>query len=162
MTTKTAFTTAEWKTLMQAPFVAGMYITMADPSLSDSFKESVAVASKVAKTARSGSGTELLAALAGEFNDFSNAAQAKPEFAARDMESIKAEALADIKAAAALLQQKATAAESAEIRQWLYDVALAAAEAAKEGDILGIGGVRVSDAEKAALAQLAQALNIAA
>ncbi|MCB0091563.1 MAG: hypothetical protein KDE54_26915 [Caldilineaceae bacterium] len=160
MTTKSAFTDAEWKTLMQAPFVAGMYITMADPSLGDSFKESVAVASKVAKTARSASGTELLVALAGEFSDFSNAAGAKPEFSARDVDAIKAEALADVKAAATLLQQKATAAEAAEISQWLYDMGLTAAEAAKEGDFLGIGGVRVSDAEKAALAHLAQALGV--
>ncbi|MEZ4655934.1 MAG: hypothetical protein R2911_00005 [Caldilineaceae bacterium] len=162
MTTQSAFTSAEWKTLMQAPFVAGLYITMADPSLSGSFKESVAVASKVVNTARSTSGTELLMALAGEFNNFSHAAQARPEFAAHNIESIKAEALADINAAAELLQQKATAAESAEIRHWLYSVAVAAAEAAKEGGFLGIGGARVSDAEKAVLAQLAQALNISA
>ncbi|MEZ4664383.1 MAG: hypothetical protein R2911_43180 [Caldilineaceae bacterium] len=78
----------------------------------------MAVASKVVNTARSTSGTELLMALAGEFNNFSHAAQARPEFAAHNIESIKAEALADINAAAELLQQKATAAESAEIRHW--------------------------------------------
>lgn len=161
MTTKSAFTADEWKSLMQAPFVTGMYITLASPSLTDSFKESVAVASMVVKTAQSSMGSELLADLAAEFKDLSAAKAAKPEFSTHDIESIKAEALADVKAVAELLNRKATAAEAGEISQWLYNVALAAAEAAKEGDILGIGGVRISDAEKAALAQLAEVLGVA-
>lgn len=162
MTTKAAFSAEEWKILMQAPFVAGMYITVASPSLTDSIKESVAVASKVAKTAQSATGSELLNAIVSEFKDFSSAKQAQPDFAARDLEAVKSEALADMEAAAHLLNSKATAAEASEIQQWIYDVAVTAAEAAKEGDVLGIGGVRVSDEEKAALAQLAERLGVAA
>jgi hypothetical protein len=40
----------------------------------------------------------------------------------------------------------------------LQEVALKVAEAAKEGGILGIGGVAVSDAERATLAEIAAAL----
>lgn len=162
MTTKAAFTTDEWKMLMQAPFITGMYITMASPSLTDAVKESVAVANRVAKTAQSDSGSELLIALVGEFKDLSTAKMAQPDLSAREPEAIKSEVLADIKAAAALLDSKATPAEAREITQWIYDIGVTAAEAAKEGDILGIGGVRVSDEEKVALAQLASALGISA
>ncbi|MFO7632566.1 MAG: hypothetical protein R6W76_08510 [Caldilinea sp.] len=40
------------------------------------------------------------------------------------------------------------------------NVAVATAEAAKEGDFMGIGGVRVNEAEKAALQQLAEILGV--
>ncbi|MCB0140528.1 MAG: hypothetical protein KDE50_11525 [Caldilineaceae bacterium] len=160
MTTKAAFTTDEWKTLMQAPFVVGMYITMASPSLTDAIKESMAVAKEIAKTAESASGSELLTALVDEYKDAATAKMAQPDFNTRDIEAIKTEALADVKSAAAVLKSKATPAEATEITKWIYDIGVAAAEAAKEGDFLGIGGVRVSDDEKAALAQLASALGV--
>jgi hypothetical protein len=40
----------------------------------------------------------------------------------------------------------------------LQEIAQKAAEAAKEGGFLGFGGVAISDAEKATLAQIAAAL----
>ena len=46
--------------------------------------------------------------------------------------------------------------------QFLVDVARITAESSKEGGILGIGGVRVSDQEKAALERLANALDLPA
>ena len=45
-------------------------------------------------------------------------------------------------------------------KRWLLATARHAAEAAKEGGVLGIGGVSVSDAEQAALAEVAGALGI--
>ena len=54
-----------------------------------------------------------------------------------------------------LLNQKATPEEAQGIRQWLYQVAVNVATATKEGGFLSIGAVRVSDAEKAALVELA-------
>ena len=53
-------------------------------------------------------------------------------------------------------------AEARPVKAWLYRVAVATAEAAKEGDFMGIGGVRVNDAEKAALAELAAILQVPA
>jgi hypothetical protein len=47
-------------------------------------------------------------------------------------------------------------------KQLIYHTALASADAAKEGDFMGIGGVRVNDAEKAALSELASILNVPA
>ena len=61
-----------------------------------------------------------------------------------------------------LLATKATPEETNEIKEWLAKVAQATAEAAKEGGFLGIGGVLVSDQEKAALATVHDALGLAA
>ena len=44
---------------------------------------------------------------------------------------------------------------------WLLTVATATAEAGREGGFLGIGAVRVSEQEQAALAALKQALGLA-
>jgi hypothetical protein len=48
------------------------------------------------------------------------------------------------------------------VRSWLATISRAVADASKEGGILGFGGVQVSDAEKATLAQVASALKVTA
>lgn len=160
MTTKSAFTEKEWKLLLQAPSMAGMYITLASPSFTDSVKESMAVANKIADAARAGSGPELTLSLVEEFKSFSNVRAMQPKFESHDPEAIKAEALASLREATAAVNQQASADESQEYRKWVYDIAVAAAEAAKEGDILGIGGERVNEAERVALEEIASALDL--
>ncbi len=44
-------------------------------------------------------------------------------------------------------------------KAWLEDLARRVAEASKEGGFLGFGGVQVSDAEKATLAEISAALS---
>ncbi len=56
-----------------------------------------------------------------------------------------------------LLAVKQATAELQDYRTWVMDIAKAVAEAAKEGDFLGIGGQRVSDGEAAVLAELERA-----
>jgi hypothetical protein len=60
-----------------------------------------------------------------------------------------------------LLNRKAPG-EAEGVKRWLLGTAQQAAEAAREGGFLGIGGVKVSDAEKAALAEVAQVLGVKA
>jgi hypothetical protein len=60
-----------------------------------------------------------------------------------------------------LLARKAPAPEAEGYKRWLLTVAQRVAEAAKEGGFLGIGGVRVSEAEQATLAEIAGALGVA-
>jgi hypothetical protein len=52
--------------------------------------------------------------------------------------------------------------EAESSKRWLLGAAQRAAEAAKEGGFLGIGAVRVSEAERTALAEVAQALGVKA
>jgi len=56
-----------------------------------------------------------------------------------------------------VLDQVGAPGEKAGFCTWLLDVAQATAEAGREGGFLGIGSVRVSDQEKAALEELKQA-----
>jgi hypothetical protein len=60
---------------------------------------------------------------------------------------------------AALLDSKA-AADAPGFKTWLQHIAAGAAEAANEGGFMGFGGVKVSEAEKATLAELSSALGI--
>ena len=53
-----------------------------------------------------------------------------------------------------IVRAKGGDAEAAAFGSWLMMLAQATAEAAKEGGVLGIGSVRVSDKEKAALVAL--------
>jgi hypothetical protein len=64
-----------------------------------------------------------------------------------------------LRQAAALVEAKCSPEEAAGFKQWLVDVAQAIAAADKEGSHFGIGGQRVSDKEKAALAELDKLLN---
>jgi hypothetical protein len=70
----------------------------------------------------------------------------------------QAKAVDALKKVAILLDTKASADAQA-FKSWLQAIGQRTADAANEGGFLGFGGVAVSDAEKAALDQIAQALN---
>ena len=160
MTSKADFTAEEWLQLLQGPMITGVVISMASPAVGDMVKESMAVAKTIAAAAQGASGDGLYAELVHEYSNKETMKQAQPKFEKADIETVKAQAMDEVKAAAALLDRKAQPDEAAPIKQFYYDAAVASAQAAKEGDFLGIGGVRVNDAEKAALAELATILNI--
>jgi len=61
----------------------------------------------------------------------------------------------------ALVAAKASPAEAEAYRQMLLGVAQQAADASKEGGFLGFGGVRVSEKEKAFIAEVRSAAGIA-
>lgn len=160
MTGKADFTSEEWQQLLQAPMIAGVVISMASPAVGDMIKESMAVAKTIAAAIQGATSEGLYAELVHEYQNKDVMKQAQPKFEKSDIETVKAQAMEEVKAAAALLDRKAQPDEVAPITQFYYDAAVASAQAAKEGDFLGIGGVRVNDAEKAALAELATVLNI--
>jgi len=62
---------------------------------------------------------------------------------------------------AALLDAKAPA-DAAAFKTWLRHVSQTVAESATEGGFLGFGGVKVSEAEKATLDEISQALGLPA
>lgn len=155
MTAKAGFSPTEWEQLLEAPVLAGMYISMSSPSLMGSIGESMSIAKTIAASLQQAAGNELLTAMLADFQDKEAAKLAKPEFETKDPAQLK-QVIADrLHGAVALLNQKATSEEAQGIKQWLYQVALNAAMATKEGGFLGFGAVRVSDAEKAALVELA-------
>jgi hypothetical protein len=52
-------------------------------------------------------------------------------------------------------------ADAVAFKAWLFGVSQKVAEAATEGGFLGLGGIQVSDAERATLDEIAEALGIA-
>jgi hypothetical protein len=74
-------------------------------------------------------------------------------------EELKAAALEHLRQAVGLLEQKATPEEVDEYKRFVLTLANRVAEAHKEG-FLGLSGERVSDAERAAVAEIAQTLGI--
>jgi hypothetical protein len=78
----------------------------------------------------------------------------------RSAEQFTALALEDCRAAAALLASKCTPQEAAEYKAWVGAVAEKVANAATEGGFLGFGGERLSEGEKAFIAQMRSALGV--
>jgi hypothetical protein len=74
---------------------------------------------------------------------------------------IVSKALDSLKAASALLDAKG-GSDAAPFKTWLAGVAKSVAEAAPEGGFLGFGGTQVSEAEKATVAHIAEALGVPA
>lgn len=160
MTDKSAFTPEEWDALMEGPMSAAMVIAVASPSLFGAMKEAMSAAKNIAKATEAPQ-DELMTALMAEFKNRETAKEAQPELESRkDPAQAKAALMAKVQNAAAVANQKATAEEAKSYRNWLYQIAVDAANASKEGGFLGIGAVRVSDAEKAALHELATALGV--
>jgi len=160
MTIKTGFTDEEWTQLLQAPGAAGIYIMMSDPSfVVGSMKEAFAVSSSILDKDK-GNNSELLTALLADFKEKEMAKQARLKFDKKDLNTVKQTASDALKQAARILDSKATPEESAEIKGWLSDLSVRAANAAKEGGFLGFGGTKVSENEKVALQEIADKLGV--
>ena len=160
MTTKAAFTPEEWTDITRAPLAASLLITMASPSIFGSMGEIFGATRTLVEGAQQPTGNELLDSILAEFKDLETARNAQPQIESRDPAAIKSELLGVIQRATALIAAQGTPEEVGPIKQWLYEIATNTANATKEGGILGIGAVRVSDAETQALADLAMLLDV--
>ena len=165
MAGKGNFTPDEWKTLLESVMMAGIAVTAADPSgLWGTLKESMASALAVMGAAHDPSATELVHALATEFETSDGRSTARDglrtQLSGKRPPEIVAQSLDVIKQAAAIVAAKAPG-DTASFKAWLQHISQGVAEAATEGGFLGFGGVQVSDAEKATLAQISASLGLA-
>ena len=160
MTTKADFTDEEWARLERAPFVAGMAISLADPGGPiEAVKESMAALKTVTEAAQSGGQSELVDAVAKSVTDKAQKRQSpladfKPRGALAGEEILE-----ELRAANALVAEKATPEEAAGYREWLLTAAKRAADAAKEGGFLGFKAERVSEGEQRMLDKLGEVLS---
>jgi hypothetical protein len=166
MAGKTDFTPDEWKTLLESVMMAGLAVTAADPSgLWGTLKESMASARAVIGAKHDANATELIKAIAGEFETGEGRATARDglrtQLSGKTPPEIVAKSLEILKQAAAIVGAKAPA-DAAAFKGWLQHISQSVAEASTEGGFLGFGGVRISDAEKATLAQISASLGLAA
>src|SRR5215203_2088392 len=161
MANKTSFTPVEWTKLLESPMMAGIAITAAEPSgLWGLLKESLSGGWALLEAKTSGP-NELIKAVATDFGTGEGRAAARDGVQARLSGSkpveVRDKAIAALREAAAIVDAKAPG-ESAAFRDWLKQIAQKTAEASTEDGFLGFGGVQVSEAEKATLAEIASAL----
>lgn len=167
MADKANFTPDEWKLLLESVVMASMAVTAADPSgLFGLIKEGLAGGSTLAQ-ARMGTGTNpLIKAVVDDFSTSGGRAIAqdgvKQKISGKQLPEVKALCIQTLQQAAAVLDAKAPS-DAAAFKNWLHQLSQNVAEAASEGGgLFGIGGVPVSDAEKATLAEISSALKLAA
>jgi hypothetical protein len=150
MTKKAEFNAEEWSKVTEGPLIAGMRVVAADKG--GTIRETLAMG-KVYTHARESSGeSELLDELV------TSPPSLKPgEFKSQD--ELSAATVERLNDALRLVEAKATPEEVDAYKKFVTSVAEAAANAHKEGGILGIGGKQVSDDERKALDEIAGVLS---
>jgi hypothetical protein len=160
MSSKSDYTPDEWQVVVKAAPMAGLAVTLASPNGPFGvMKEMFAVGMAIAETLQVGSNNELVKSLVDDLK----AHGTKPERPAGmdSPEKASAACLQALRDLDGLLARKSTPDEALGFKQWLHGIAHKVAEASNEGGFLGLGGERISDAERAALAAVSKALNLA-
>jgi hypothetical protein len=162
MATKASFTPEEWTLLLEAPMLAGMAVTAAEPSgLVGVIQESLAAGNALVQVNTDAAANPLVKAVAAEFSSSEGRTAArdgiKARFASGNPGELKTRALEALGRVSTLLVTKAPE-DAPAFKAWLTGIAQRVAEAAKEGGFLGFGGVQVSQAEMATLAEIGTAL----
>ena len=164
MTNKTSFSPDEWTKVLQSVMMAGIAVTAAEPSgLWGTLKESMVAGHALIEAKSDAKSNELIKAVVADYESSDGRAVARDGLQAALKGSnpgeIKNKAVAAIRDAAALVDAKAPSDAQA-FKAWLRHISQGVAEASREGGFLGFGGVRVSDAEKATLAEISGALGL--
>ena len=164
MATRINFTGDEWRLLLQGASMAGMAVTAADPNgVWGTLEEAIAAAN--ALDAGRLSGNELVAELVIDLENPAGRADVEKmleqSFSGLSstvaLPQIKVHAIEVLRQVSELLDAKAPN-DSLAVKDWLREIARSAAEASREGGFLGFGGARISDAERATLAEIDEAL----
>jgi hypothetical protein len=166
MPDKSNFTPDEWKLLLESVMAAGIAVSAAEPSgLWGLLKESFAEGSALMTAKMDPEADALIKAVVADFEtaDGRNTARdgLKQKLTGSKSAEIKARCIETLRQAGAVVDAKAPG-DAAAFKGWLRQISQHVAEAAKEGGFLGIGGVPVSEAEKATLTEISSALKLAA
>jgi hypothetical protein len=164
MADKSNFSSDEWKTLLQSVMAPGLAITAAEPGgLWGLLQESFASGKMLATTKMDTASNPLIKAVVEDF------ATSEGRTLARDglTEHLSGKRPSEVKNACidilskvdGILSAKAPS-DAAAFKNWLRDISKNVAEASTEGGFFGIGGVTVSDPERATLAEISGALKL--
>jgi hypothetical protein len=150
------FTSDEWLTMQQAMSAAGVIVSVSEGGTADDMLPEMFAVTQLVMAARRGDPNQLVRELADMPNFQSGWRQGlsraqKQEYERRSLETIgEAEAIVRAKAPGDL----------APFRDFLVKLADAAANANVEGRVFGVGGVRVTPAEAAAIGRIKRALHV--
>jgi hypothetical protein len=164
MTDKSSFTPDEWKLLLESAMMASLAVTAAEPSgLWGLLKESFAGGTELAKAKLDPGANALIKAIVADFGTADGRSIARDDLKKKLTGSkpadIKAKCVDTLRQVGALVDSKAPG-DAAAFKGWLRQISQHVAEAATEGGFLGMGGVAVSEAEKATLAEISSALGL--
>src|SRR5262245_58809388 len=165
MTNKSSFTPDEWSVLLQSMIAAGTAVSAAEPSgLWGLLKESFAGGTALAKAETDPGANALIEAVVNDFNTAEGSAARdalKNKFKGSKPAEIKDKCIETLRTDATIVDAKAPG-DAAAFKGWLQQFSQHVAEAANEGGgIFGVGGVPVSEAEKATLTEISKALKAA-
>lgn len=165
MADKSNFAPDEWRLLLESVMMASIAVTAAEPhGLWGLLQESFAGGTELAKAKMDPGANSLVKAVVADFGTAEGRSVArdglKVKLTGTTPAAIKTQCIDTLRQVGTLVDAKAPA-DSAAFKGWLRQISQHVAEAAKEGGFLGIGGVAVSDAEKATLAEIASALKLA-
>ena len=166
MANKQSFTPEEWTKILESTMLAGMAVTAAEPSgLWGLLKEGFASSSALAAAKADSGSSELVKAVVAEYETPEGRAAIQEALRKRFAGSKPGDAvqrsLDNLREVSAILAAKAPG-DAPAFKAWLSSISQKVAEASSEGGFLGIGGVQVSDAEKATLSDIAKALGTSA
>jgi hypothetical protein len=149
MTTKADFTDEEWKQVLEGPTSAGMIVATAERG--GTFRETFAMAGAYTDARKEHGASELLDEIVTH-----RPKTDRPK--AHSKEELKEAYLADVRTAAGLVADKATAEELGDYRLFIVNLAKKVAAAKEEKGSEG----GVSEAEAAAIVEIESALGITA
>jgi hypothetical protein len=163
MSTKSDYGSEEWVEVVAGPYFSALYIVVADPNFAY-FKEisamTRAMLDSAAKTAN-----DLIKAISTDLSAKDTQEEIRRQFEAmkehKDPGALNAAIVAKLTGAADIVTAE-DEDDGQAYRNWLLYLAEATAEGSKEGGVLGIGAVRVSDKERQGLDELASALGVSA
>mgnify|MGYP006275105689 CR=1 FL=1 len=162
MADKSTFTADEWQKLLEAPLLAGFAVSAGDPSgFIGILQEGMASAKALAAAKADANAAALIKAVVDDLYTPEGRTSAregvKNVIQGVNLPEMKTHALAELGRTAAILDAKAPE-EAGAYKNWLNHIATLVAEAGTEGGFLGFGGVKVSDAERATLTEIATTL----
>ena len=166
MANKQSFTPDEWTKVLESVMLAGVAVSAAEPSgLWGTLKEGFASSSEIAKAQLDPGTNELIKAAIADLETSEGRSSVQEAlrkgFAGAKPADVVQRSLANLREVSAILAAKAPG-DAPAFKAWLRGISQKVAEASAEGGFLGIGGVQVSDAEKATLADISKALGLSA
>jgi len=162
MANKQNFKPDEWTKILESTMLAGMAVSAAEPSgLWGALKEAFASSSALAAAKSNAGSNELIKAVVADFETKEGRSAVQEALrqhlaGAKPAEAVQ-RSLANLREVSTILNSKAPQ-DAAGFKTWLQAISKNVAEASSEGSFLGIGGVQVSDTEKATLADISKAL----
>jgi hypothetical protein len=162
MANKQNFTPEEWRQIVESVMLSGIAVSAADPSgLWGTLKEGIASGSALSEAKLDSKSNELILAAVAEFETSQGRSDIQQALRERFVGAHPAEcverSLDGLKKVSVILAAKAPG-DAAAFKAWLCAISQKVAAASVEGAFLGFGGQRISDAEKATLADIAKSL----